>query len=1028
MFRNIHLSIKFRLDWLFVLLIALFIFSIPVVSLAQKSESGGMTYDKATGTMKLNFVAKNLQEVLKWLSEQTGLTIIASEADIKDKKFALTNFSGTIDEALEQIKTVLAQYDLTTIRTDKTLLITTMQKAIKMKVPVYMLENVANYKEKIKQTDQVITQIIMLTNSVASELVNSLKPLIGKSANIFADASSNSLVITDVASNIYRIAAILKVVDSAPEESALKVKVIPLQNGEARSMAQTLNELFREETQVTNILRKMSYSRNPDEMRKMFEKAQQEGRGIDMVTGRVQIASDENSNSLIIKASEHNITIIENLVKQLDTSHFIQNEIKVFRLEYASAEDVANELQDLIVGGMSSRSMNRWERRRWAERMFWARQKRRDQGEMIEQTGIIGEVNIASDTRLNAILVSSDPRNFPFIEKVIKELDQPDPKEEMRIFFLKYANAAQLVQTLQDLFEGGSVGRGWDSWWRRWDRRRFRQEWGGPGFGVQGEVNLVSDDRLNAVLVSTAAQNMPTVENLVKQLDVSMPDQEWGTKIYPLKYADAENVADIINNVYQGADQGRGRGFFFFLPQRQRNYSRGSLAGNVMAEAYPTLNALIVSTATQRNFELVDEFIKKIDTPTPEDQREITRTIQLEYADANELAQLLSDVWEGESQFFSFRRFFARGGRPEQKDINSLRGKVTVFPDTQTNSLIITTRQRYWEDVSALIKELDIVRGQVWLDIEILEITLDESTKFGLELSTRKDIWLKRFEKKGVSDALKGAILPELQLDQEITGFSYALMTKEYLALIHTLMRENKVRTLSTPSILTRDNQPALFSKVKRIPYLQSVQTSFTRQIDGEQPQKQDGQGFEQGGGTTIAMFGGQPLYNYDFLDVGITIEITPHIAKTKAGADSKRTIGLDITQINAGNFIEFTDFNAPITEDSSISAYVDVEDGQSILIGGMIKSKQQDIEYKVPFLGSIPLIGRLFKKTETAMEDSEIIMIITPHIVDIKSSEDKARLEQLRQERFGNTDEIINDANNNRIKNRNNRNRRNSR
>jgi len=1037
--RNIQSSIiRFGLIALFIVVEVLT--HLSTVGFAQQPpESQDMTYDRATGTMKLNFVAKNLQEVLKWLSEQTGLTIIASEADIKDKNFALTNFSGTINEALEQIKTILAQYDLTTIRTDKTLLITTMQKAITMKVPVYVLDNVADYEGKIEQTDQVITQIIMLKNAVASELVNSIKPLAGKSANVFADANSNALVITDVASNIYRIAAILKVVDSAPEESALKVKVIPLQNGEARSMAQTLNELFREETNVTNILRKMSYSRNPDEMREMLDRAKQEGRGIDMVTGRVQIAADESSNALIIKASEHNITILENLVKQLDTSTFIQNEMKVFRLEYASAEDIATELQTLIQGGVSTGRMNRWDRRNMAERMWWQRQRMREQGQQFEQTGIVGEVNIASDSRLNAILVSSDPRNFPFIEKVIRELDQADPKEEMRIFFLKYANAAQLVQTLQDLFEGGSVGQGWDSQWRRWDRRRERQEWGGPGFGVQGEVNLVSDDRLNAILISTAAQNLPTVENLIKELDVSMPDQEWGTKIYPLRYADAENVADILNNVYEGSNQGRGGfGFFFFLPQRQRNYSRGSLAGNITAEAYPTLNAIIVSTATQRNFELVDEFIKDIDMPTPDDQREITRTIPLEYADANDLAQLLSQVWEGQGgQFFSFSRFFSRGGRAEQKDINSLRGKVTIFADPQTNSLIITTRKRYWEDVEALIKELDIVRGQVWLDIEILEITLDENTKLGLELSTRRDIWLKRVDlDKGVSDALKGAIIPELQLNQEISGFSYALMTKEYLALIHTLMKENKVRTLSTPSGITRDNTPVTFSKVKRIPYLQSVETSFTRSVGGSQQQsnQQGEQGFGEGnqggqgsGSSTTVMFGGQPLYNYDFLDVGTTIEITPHIAKTQAGADGKRTIGLDITNINVGNFIEFTDFNAPITEESNISAYIDVEDGQPILIGGMIKSKQQNTEYKVPFLGSVPLIGRLFKKTETAMEDSEIIMIITPHIVDIKSEADKARLEQLRQERFGNTDEIMNDSNNNRMKNGNNLNRRNS-
>ena len=132
------------------------------------------------------------------------------------------------------------------------------------------------------------------------------------------------------------------------------------------------------------------------------------------------------------------------------------------------------------------------------------------------------------------------------------------------------------------------------------------------------------DSRLNALLVSTASQNFSIIEGLVKRLDVSMPDQEWGTKVYPLKYADAENVSNIINNVYQGGNNNSG--FFFFLPQRNQN--QGSLAGNVTAEPYITLNAVVVTTATQRNFELITEFIRELDVPTPEEQREITRLIR----------------------------------------------------------------------------------------------------------------------------------------------------------------------------------------------------------------------------------------------------------------------------------------------------------------------------------------------------------------------------------------------------------------
>jgi type II secretory pathway component GspD/PulD (secretin) len=96
----------------------------------------------------------------------------------------------------------------------------------------------------------------------------------------------------------------------------------------------------------------------------------------------------------------------------------------------------------------------------------------------------------------------------------------------------------------------------------------------------------------------------------------------------------------------------------------------------------------------------------------------------------------------------------------------------------------------------------------------------------------------------------------------------------------------------------------------------------------------------------------------------------------------------LDITQVKSSNFIEFTDFNAPITEDSTISVYVDVEDEQSILIGGMIKSDRQNIERKIPIISDIPLVGRLFKKTETVEKNSEIIVIITPHIINVQGSD----------------------------------------
>ena len=925
----------------------------PAMRVAQTDEEGrAIRFD-------FNFTSQELRGVFEWLSRETDLTIIASEEDIRDKRFALINLRNvTIEQVIEEIKTVLTQYDLTLIQTNSTLLVTTFSRAMRTKG---IVKSITPDPNLVEMTDEIQTYIIRLTNVVAAEQVDRLKPLLNSQAHIFADTATNSLVITGVSSNIRRIVTILQIADQG-ERFPLKILIVPLVYADANSLAQALTNILqqgegRDERQSEGGARMTA-----EDAKTAAEQMRTEGTGYEILDGTIKIIPETNSNSLVLKASEANLVFLQEIIKDLDVSPTAQTQIRTFRLQYAAAEDVAETLREVLTGESQDnrRRMDAWDR---AKLTNW----RREQG--IDQEGIVGTVNVSPNARLNIIVVSSDPRNFSIIEKVIQELDQAETQEEIKLYFLKFADAEELVPSLQDLFEGGSAGRDRDRPW--WDRRRDEPTENG-GFGVQGEVHLVADARLNAIMISTSSQNFETIDNLIAKLDVNMPDQEWGTRMYKLKYADAENIAAIINNVYQGSS-GNNRDFFFFLPRGQRNQTQGSLAGNVTAEAYPTLNAVIISTATQRNFELITEFIASMDSPTPEGQKEVTKAIRLEYADATQLETVLQQVWAGEGEGgFSFRAFFASGGRQQQQDINSLSGKVTVYADADTNTLIVTTRQRYLPDVIALIKELDFVRGQVWIDIQILEVTLDETTKLGIELTAQEN---KLF---GVSpvpgNPLIGELDSQLGLDQEISGFNLGLATKEYMALLHTLMRENKVQTLSTPSLLTRDSTAATWSSGRRIPYLQSVDTTSIL-------------------GEAVS----QPLFNYDFIDppVGINIDITPYIAKSQAGEDGKRTIGLQINNISASNFIEFTDFNAPITDDNAISVHIDVEDGQRIVVGGIIRKKQKQVENKLPILGDIPLLGRLFKSTETAIEDTEIVIIITPHIVDIKNPDDLEKLKE---------------------------------
>ncbi len=929
--------------------------------------------DEETGEatrFNFDFTSRELKNVFEWLSGETNLTIIASENDIQGKSFALINLNYvTLDEVIEKVKTVLAQHNLTFVKVDSTLLVTTFEKATTMNVPVKIIE--AN-PELVDMTDEIQTYIIQLANASASEQAGVLKPLLNRQANIFADAMTNALVVTDVASTIRRVVTILQFADEG-DRFPLKIALVPLTYADATTLEQTLTRVFEDNKEGDKSARGTN-GMDPEQIKQAIE----QGLGVALIDGMVKVYADSNSNTLILKATEENLTILKEIISLLDIAPNLTTDIRTYRLQYASAEDVATTLDEIITGesiqGGGRRSLDRWS----AEKMRAFRRERGESGDLYQ--GVVGTVNISRNDRLNIVIVSSDPRNFTIIEKIIEALDQKQTENEFKMYLLEFANAATLKENLTQLFEGEDTGG--DSYRYWWDDRRDSNQ--DTGFGVQGTVHIVEDIRLNALLISTSAQNFPMIDDLIKKLDVNLPDQEWSSRIFYLKYADAQNLANLINTHYQGSGDDGFRGgssysyYRYYLPQRQTTpQSQGSLSGNVAAQPLASHNALIVSTGTKRNFNMIQDFIRQLDIPTPEAQTEVTEVIRLEYATADSLAQVLGQVWQdpqAEDDGFGFFFYWDddRRNQDESTDINSLFGKVTVYADPDTNSLVVTTRRRYLEQVRALIKRLDFVRGQVRIDIKILEVTLDEKTKLGIELAANE----KRLGglELSPSNPLIGDTNAELGLAQEISGFNYSLVTKEYMALLYTLIRENKVKTLSTPTITTRDSRAATWSSGRRIPYLQSVDTNSIL-------------------GDTAT----QPLFNYDFIDppVGINISLTPYIARSQSDGDGKRTIGLDITNISASNFIEFTEFNAPITDDNSLSVYVDVEDGQRLIVGGIIRKKQKQVENKVPILGDIPLLGRLFKSTETEVQDTEIVFIITPHIIDIKNPEDIRKLRQ---------------------------------
>ena len=307
-----------------------------------------------------NFTSQELKGLFEWLSREADLTIIASEEDIKDKRFSLINLNNvTIEEVIEKIKTVLTQYDLTLIQTDSTLLVTTFARAVATKG---IVKSIPPNPERVDMTDEIQTYIIQLDTVVAAEQVDRLKPLLNKQANIFADSATNALVITDVSSNIHRIVSILQIADEG-ERFPLKILIVPLTYAEAEPLAQTLTNVFQEEGEGEDAKgQRGRLGGDAEQAKAAAAEMKADGTGYEVLQGRIKIIADVNSNSLVLKASEANLVFLQEIIKELDIAPNVTTEIRTFRLKYATAADVAQTLQEVLTGDApdNRRRMDAW--------------------------------------------------------------------------------------------------------------------------------------------------------------------------------------------------------------------------------------------------------------------------------------------------------------------------------------------------------------------------------------------------------------------------------------------------------------------------------------------------------------------------------------------------------------------------------------------------------------------------------------------------------------------------------------------
>lgn len=452
----------------------------------------------------------------------------------------------------------------------------------------------------------------------------------------------------------------------------------------------------------------------------------------------------------------------------------------------------------------------------------------------------------------------------------------------------------------------------------------------------------------NMLLMVDSAINIRKLYGLLQTIDTERTRE--GLEIVFLKNASAESVATTVQQWLNGSD-GKPGG-------QPATRGTGSTT-SVLADQ--RLNALLIfgNEATKK---AIRELVVKLDVAPPESSSKVN-VYYLENTDATEMAKVLDGVVKG----ITAQPNTAPGAAASQgSPLDS--GKITITPDKASNSLVIMASPTDYNNLVQVIKKLDLRSKQVFVQVLIAEVSLDKSNEIGLQTgllgggapnSTLTVAGM--YDPLGTLSTIGGLLSVGGTLTPDV-----AASPINVTAVLKALDKRGLLNILSTPNILTSDNKEAEINVGENVPFQGSATQSTI--------------------GTTTSV---------ERKDIGINLKIKPQISE---GDYIRMDINQEISAVkdSKGQAIDL------ITTKRSAKTSVVVKDKETVAIGGLIQDSEEETVNKVPFLGDIPLLGWLFKSKTKTRKKTNLMILLTPHIV--RDAADLAEMTKTQRESFGGT------------------------
>ena len=490
----------------------------------------------------------------------------------------------------------------------------------------------------------------------------------------------------------------------------------------------------------------------------------------------------------------------------------------------------------------------------------------------------------------------------------------------------------------------------------------------------------------NAIIIIDSAANVERLSRLIAELDV--PSSRRHTELIPLKHATATELADTVQQVLdetRATAPGQ-------PPPPPRPPGSGQLRSFRITPDDRT-NTLIVSAAAEQ-MQQIKALVERLDVPLPPGSGRIN-VYYLKYANSEDMLPVLLDILGApggartqqqqrtppgqaaggtrsqRARGSSLRRSSmerqrrppvqpAQGGQAGQQPAIEFAGDVRITADPSTNALIISAAPEDYALLLGVIEKLDIRRRQVYVEAIIMEVTLDRMRQLGIEtqggVALAQGVGFSRLNLGNINQLLTNpATLQGLALgavSESTITLPDGTKVPAQVALLTALQSDNDVNILSAPNILTTDNEEAEIIVGQNVPFVASRATSETNLSN------------------TFATIERE--------DVGITLRLTPQISE---GQVVRLALFEEVSAIVPNPLLNANDVG-PTTTVRSASTTITVKDGQTIAIGGLISDSITHGESKIPFISDIPVIGQLFKNTNSSKNKINLLIFLTPHVI----------------------------------------------